>query len=79
MTALKILLIPFSIIYSSIIFIRNKLYDHKIFKTHKISKPVISIGNISTGGTGKTPLTIFAAKYYLKNNFKVGIVSRGYK
>ena len=79
MIALKIILIPFSLIYSLIIFIRNKLYDFKIFRSHKISKPVISIGNITTGGTGKTPLTIFIAKYFLEKHLKVGIVSRGYK
>ena len=65
-------------IYSVIIFIRNKLYDFEILKSHKISKPVISIGNITTGGTGKTPLTIIISEYYLSKGKKVGIISRGY-
>jgi tetraacyldisaccharide 4'-kinase len=66
-------------IYSSIIFLRNKLYDAGIFRSVKVSIPVISIGNISTGGTGKTPLTILTARHFLEKNLRVGIVSRGYK
>ena len=76
---IKILLIPFSLIYSIIIELRNKFYDLGIFKSHKVSKPVISIGNITTGGTGKTPLTILTAEYFLKVGKKTGIISRGYK
>lgn len=78
MILIRILLIPVSVIYSVIIFIRNKLYDFGILKSHKISKPVISIGNITTGGTGKTPLTIIVSDYYLSKGKKVGIISRGY-
>ncbi len=79
LTVLRYLLIPFSIIYSIIIFFRNKFYDLGIFSSTKLSRPVISIGNITTGGTGKTPFTIFVAEYFLRKEFKVGIVSRGYK
>lgn len=79
MTILKIILIPFSILYALIIFLRNKFYDTGIFKSYKVSKPVISIGNITSGGTGKTPLTIFIADYFLQKGKRVGIVSRGYK
>ncbi len=49
-----------------------------ILSSEKISVPVISIGNLTTGGTGKTPFTIFIASHFLKNNFNVGIISRGY-
>lgn len=76
---IRLILIPVSLLYSFILFIRNKLYDFGIFNSHKIAVPVISVGNITTGGTGKTPFTIFISKYYLENNLKVGIVSRGYK
>jgi tetraacyldisaccharide 4'-kinase len=61
------------------IYVRNKFYDTGILKSAKVSKPVISIGNLTTGGTGKTPLTIFVSKYYLNIGKKVGIISRGYK
>ncbi|MCB0729083.1 MAG: tetraacyldisaccharide 4'-kinase [Ignavibacteriae bacterium] len=79
MILLRIILIPFSILYSVIIYLRNKFYDSGILKTVKVSKPVISVGNISTGGTGKTPFTIFTAKYFLEKGYSVGIISRGYK
>lgn len=79
MILLRVILIPFSIIYCYFIFLRNKLYDIGVFKSNKVSAPVISIGNITTGGTGKTPMTIFLSKYFLDKGKKVGIVSRGYK
>ncbi len=79
MIIIRILLIPFSLIYSSVIFLRNKLYDYGVFRSYKISKPVISIGNITTGGTGKTPLVILLSDYFLSKGKKVGIISRGYK
>lgn len=79
MKLLKLILIPFSFLYARIIFLRNKFYDNGFFKSHKVSKPVVSIGNITTGGTGKTPLTIFIAEYFLGKGKSVGIVSRGYK
>ncbi len=60
-------------------YVRNKLYDTGIFRSHRISKPVISVGNITTGGTGKTPLVILLADYYLSKGIKTGIISRGYK
>jgi tetraacyldisaccharide 4'-kinase len=60
-------------------YFRNLLYNIGIFKSHKISKPVISIGNISTGGTGKSPFTIFLTNYFIENNLKPAIISRGYK
>ncbi|HMR39050.1 MAG TPA: tetraacyldisaccharide 4'-kinase [Ignavibacteria bacterium] len=79
MIFLRIILIPVSVLYAGIIYLRNKLYDSDILKTVKVTKPVISIGNISTGGTGKTPFTIFTAEYFLEKGFSVGIISRGYK
>ncbi|MDF2577946.1 MAG: Tetraacyldisaccharide 4-kinase [Chlamydiales bacterium] len=63
--------------YTFAVFIRNYLFDIKFIKTTKISIPVVSIGNITVGGTGKTPLTIFLAKQ-LSQNIKVAILSRGY-
>jgi len=79
MILLRILLIPFSLIYAFIIFLRNKLYDNGFFKSESVNIPVISIGNITTGGTGKTPFTIFTAEYFLDKGLSVGIIARGYK
>ena len=57
---------------------RNKLYDKKLLPTHSSKSFVVSIGNLTTGGVGKTPVTLEVAKYYLGLNKKVAILSRGY-
>lgn len=75
---MRYLLIPFSYLYSLLISIRNKLYDKGKLRTDSFNTPIISIGNITTGGTGKTPLVIHISKFYLSKGFKVGILSRGY-
>ena len=78
MNYLRLLLLPLTLIYSLIIFFRNKLYDKGIFKIYKVNTPVISVGNLTTGGTGKTPFVIFLAKYLLKKRKMVAIISRGF-
>ncbi len=75
---IKILLIPFSVIYSLIMSVRNFLYDKNILSACNAGAKVISIGNITAGGTGKTPFVIFIAKYILNKGKTVGIISRGY-
>lgn len=72
------ILIPVSLLYSYIMNIRNSLYDKKFFSICKPDIKIISIGNISTGGTGKTPMVIFLSKMFLRSGKKVGIISRGY-
>ena len=79
MSLLKILLYPFSILYGFIIVIRNLFFDIGIFKTRKVNVPVISIGNITAGGTGKTPIVEYLTQYFLEQNHKVAVISRGYK
>lgn len=74
----SILLLPFSWIYSVIIFIRRQLYCLNILKSCSFEVPIIVIGNITVGGTGKTPLVIALANFFKKNHYKPGIVSRGY-
>ncbi|MBV5326364.1 MAG: tetraacyldisaccharide 4'-kinase [Chlorobium sp.] len=73
-----IILRPASLLYKNIIRIRNRLYDQQIFHTWHSPLPVVSIGNISAGGTGKTPLVDWIVKYYLSLGCKPAIVSRGY-
>ena len=75
---LRLLLIPVSLLFIIIIYLRNFCYRAGIFKSIKLNIPIISIGNITTGGTGKTPLLIYLAEYFLKKGIPVGIVSRGY-
>ena len=74
----KLFLYPLSAIYGLIVSIRNLLYDYKIFKSTEFEIPVISIGNITVGGTGKTPHTEYLVDL-LRKQFTVTTISRGYK
>ncbi|MEI6847033.1 MAG: tetraacyldisaccharide 4'-kinase [Chlorobiaceae bacterium] len=74
----SILLRPFALIYLVIVQLRNKLFDLHLFRTWKSPIPVVSVGNLSAGGTGKTPLVDWIVKYYLSIGCKPAIVSRGY-
>ena len=75
----QIIASPLSLLYRLIISIRNFCYDHRIFKTYKPNRSkVISVGNISVGGTGKTPVIKFLALFISNLNIKVAILSRGY-
>jgi len=76
---LLIPLLPLLWIYRLSVSIRNFCYDHAIFKITKLPALVISIGNLSAGGTGKTPLTILLAKTLRAQGWKVAIVARGYR
>ena len=77
MNFLKYILLPFQLIYSIIIWIRNKFYDYGIIRSHTINRGIISIGNMSTGGTGKTPLVEYIIR--LLSNYNLAVLSRGYK
>lgn len=77
-TILFLLLYPLSIIYGTIIFIRNLLFDFNLLKTHSFPLPIISVGNITVGGTGKTPHIEYLIEL-LKDKFEISILSRGYK
>jgi tetraacyldisaccharide 4'-kinase len=84
---IKFLLFPFSLIYGVVTYIRNKLYDRKIFKSCSFDVPVISIGNLSVGGTGKTPLIEYLINFIQKSEevksqneeIRIATLSRGYK
>ncbi|MFO7604499.1 MAG: tetraacyldisaccharide 4'-kinase [Gammaproteobacteria bacterium] len=75
---LALALRPLAWLLCALVFIRRTAYRLKIFQTTTLPVPVIVIGNISVGGTGKTPLTIWLANYLAKNGYRPGIVSRGY-
>ena len=74
----KIIASVLSFFYLCIINFRNWLYDHKILKETILPCPVISVGNITVGGTGKTPCVIMLAQMLQENGFKPAILSRGY-
>lgn len=73
-----ILLWPFSLIYGLITGIRNFLYNSGLLKSYESDVPVICVGNLTAGGTGKTPHTEYLAAL-LQKEFNVAILSRGYK
>jgi tetraacyldisaccharide 4'-kinase len=68
-----------SLLYGAGAKIRQKLFASGIFSAESIERPVISIGNLTAGGTGKTPMTVHLTKLLLSLSLKVMIVSRGYK
>jgi len=74
----RYLLIPFSLVYGGIIWLRNWLFDKNILKSASFNFPIICIGNIAVGGTGKTPMTEYLLRL-LQNNFAIATLSRGYK
>ncbi len=75
---LKILLYPLSWLYGIVVYTRNWMYDLNLLKSKEFDVPVISIGNITVGGTGKTPHVEYLVQL-LKNKFEVATLSRGYK
>ena len=78
MKFLRILLFPFAILYDIITRLRNFLFDLNIFKSTTFSFPVVVVGNLSVGGTGKTPQIEYLIRL-LKDTFKTAVLSRGYK
>ena len=77
MELLRIFLIPFALIYGWIISIRNLLFNWKILPSAKFALPVISVGNLSVGGTGKTPHIEYLIRL-LSPDYDVSTLSRGY-
>ncbi|MCX7981284.1 MAG: tetraacyldisaccharide 4'-kinase [Syntrophales bacterium] len=74
-----ILLSPLSAIYGFIVRLRNYLYDKKCLPIYQLPCPVISVGNLTVGGTGKTPMTILISRIIKEAGFRPAVVSRGYK
>jgi tetraacyldisaccharide 4'-kinase len=74
----RILLLPFALIYWLAIGIRNWFYDKKIISSISFGLPIICVGNLSVGGTGKSPMVEYIVAH-LKDRFRVATLSRGYK
>jgi tetraacyldisaccharide 4'-kinase len=73
-----VLLLPLSGIYWLVISLRRLCYKLGLFRTQKLPVPVLVVGNITAGGTGKTPITIWLIRELRRRGFSPGIVSRGY-
>jgi len=74
----RLLLFPMSHIWRSAVAMRNRLYDWKLRRVHQVDCRVISVGNLTTGGTGKTPLVETLARMLHADGVNVVVVSRGY-
>ena len=72
------LLWPFSVLYCLVIWLRRQFYRLGIFKHQRLNVPVIIVGNITVGGTGKTPFVVWLAKQLQQAGYQPGIISRGY-
>ncbi|MGB7394393.1 MAG: tetraacyldisaccharide 4'-kinase [Pricia sp.] len=78
MRLLRKILYPLSLIYALVVSIRNWLYDTGFFTSFSFNTPTICIGNLSVGGTGKTPMAEFLIRL-LKDDYKIALLSRGYR
>jgi tetraacyldisaccharide 4'-kinase len=65
-------------VYDKVVALRNLLFDQGVLKIHRLNCPVISVGNLAMGGTGKTPMVVWLARFFSEEGYRVGIVSRGY-
>lgn len=74
---MKFLLLPFSLLYGLIIWLRNKCYDVNIFKSYHSKLKTIVIGNLQVGGSGKTPMTAYLY-WMLSSKYNTAVLSRGY-
>jgi tetraacyldisaccharide 4'-kinase len=77
-TALTRLLAPLSLLFGLVVAARRLLYRFRILSAERIGIPVIVVGNINAGGSGKTPVVLWVAKYLASQGWRPGIVSRGY-
>ena len=75
---LRYVLFPLAMLFWGILFWRNLFYTFGFFVSRKLPTKVISIGNITTGGTGKTPAVIYLANILIKRGKRVAVLSRGY-
>ncbi len=78
MENLRKYLLPFSLLYEFVTTIRNFLYDIGVFRSYRSEIPTIVVGNLSVGGTGKTPQIEYLIRL-LQEKYKVAVLSRGYK
>jgi len=76
--SIRFLLLPFALVYGAVVWLRNKLFDRNILRGTAFNLPVICIGNLSVGGTGKSPMAEYLLRL-LKDRYQVATLSRGYK
>jgi tetraacyldisaccharide 4'-kinase len=74
----RMLLWPLSLLYGAFVWLRVWLYAKGLLKQRRLKAPVVSVGNLTVGGTGKTPMVIWLAERFLADGKRVAILSRGY-
>lgn len=79
LSPLHVLLYPASLIFRALVALRRFLYRSGVFAIPKFHVPIVIVGNISVGGTGKTPLTLWLAQQLIDEGWHPGIISRGYR
>jgi tetraacyldisaccharide 4'-kinase len=72
---LRLLEVP----YSAAMSVRNRFYDKQVLPIHRFAVPIISVGNLTLGGTGKSPMGARLCRFFIERNLRPGLVSRGYK
>lgn len=78
MSLLRLLAAPLSPLYAAVVAARNRAFDARPERAARLPLPVVSVGNLSVGGTGKTPLTLFLAEGLAQAGWSNGVLSRGY-
>lgn len=68
---------PISLVYATVVYVRNFLFDVAVFSSKSYNTPTICVGNLSVGGTGKTPMTEYLLR--ILSNRNAAVLSRGYK
>lgn len=74
----RLLLLPFALLYGLLVWLRNWLYNKKLLRSTSFGLPLICVGNLSVGGTGKSPMVEYLVQQ-LKSDYRLAILSRGYK
>ncbi|MCJ7772280.1 MAG: tetraacyldisaccharide 4'-kinase, partial [Desulfobacterales bacterium] len=79
LSPLAVFMFILSVLYGLIVRLRNNLYSWGVIKSKQLPCTVISIGNLTVGGTGKTPMTIHVARVLKQWGYNIAIISRGYR
>ena len=75
---LALVTLPFALVFRALVAARRGLYRLRVLPTWRAPVPVIVVGNITAGGTGKTPLVEFVARWFARKNFRIAVLARGY-